>query len=245
MKFYLFIALSMIPFLGSAQWTKTELRSQKVKKSQEKLEYAALYSLDANQLRTMLKDAPERFSKSKGVIISLPTAGGKIEKFQVWESSNMDPALQKKYPDIKSYVGKGVKDPSVYLRFSVSPVGFLSMITRSGLSEFIEPYSDDRTVYAVFDSKAKRGQDKEPFECTTPEQLGVKTSEKKNNAASKKAAGFNTFRLALSCTGEYAQYHLTAAGTSVGATDTEKKATILAAMNASLTRLNSVFEKDL
>ncbi|CAI8937814.1 reprolysin-like metallopeptidase [Chryseobacterium sp. IT-36CA2] len=245
MKFYLIIALSMIPFLGSSQWTRTELRSQKVKKSQEKLEYAGLYSLDANQLRIALKDVPERFSKSKGVVISLPTAGGKIEKFQVWESSNMDPALQKKYPDIKSYVGTGVKDPSVYLRFSLSPVGFSSMITRSGLSEFIEAYSEDRTVYAVFDSNAKRGQDKEPFECSVTEVVEKSAAEKKSESVNKKLAGFNIFRLALSCTGEYAQYHLTVAGTPAGATDAQKMAVVLAAMNASLTRLNGVFEKDL
>ncbi len=240
MKKYFFLSIMLLPFLGQAQWTKTSLRTQKVKPSQEKLEYAALYSLDTNQLKLSLKDAPERFSGSKGVIVSLPTAGGKIEKFQVWESSNMDPALQKKYPDIKSYVGSGVDDPSVYLRFSMSPVGFSSMITRSGLSEFIEPYSEDRTVYAVFDSNARKGQDKEPFECSVIEE-----AEKKSESVSKKTAGFNIFRLALSCTGEYAQYHLTAAGTPATATDAEKKAVILAAMNASLTRLNGVFEKDL
>ncbi|WP_081873936.1 reprolysin-like metallopeptidase [Chryseobacterium sp. JM1] len=245
MKFYLFIALSMIPFLGSSQWRKTELKSQKVRTAQEKLKFSALYSLDADQLRTALKNTPERFSRSKGVIISLPTAEGKIEKFQVWESSNMDAELQKKYPDIKSYAGTSVNDPSVYLRFSMSPAGFSSMITRSGISEFIEPYSEDRAVYAVFDSKAKRGQENEPFECATKEDLQKTALGLQNGGTNKKLAGFNVFRLALSCTGEYAQYHLTATNTPAGATDAQKKAVILAAMNATLTRLNSVFEKDL
>lgn len=245
MKNYFFLSMLLIPFLGYSQWTKTTVRSQKVKPSQEKLEYAALYSLDAAQLKLTLKNAPERFSGSKGVIISLPTAGGKIEKFQVWESSNMDPALQEKYPDIKSYVGTGVNDPSVYLRFSMSPIGFSSMITRSGISEFIEPYTEDRAVYAVFDSNARRGHDKESFECATPEKVGAKDSEKKNSAVNKKLAGFNVFRLAITCTGEYAQYHLTATGTPATATEAQKKAVVLAAMNASVTRMNSVFEKDL
>ncbi|MBL1222808.1 T9SS type A sorting domain-containing protein [Chryseobacterium sp. L7] len=245
MKNFILASMLMLPFLGYSQWTKTSVRTQKVKASQEKLEYAGLYSLDTNQLKQALKDAPERFSRSKGVMVSLPTAGGKIEKFQVWESSNMDPALQKKYPDIKSYVGTGIEDPSVYLRFSMSPVGFSSMITRSGISEFIEPYTEDRAVYAVFDSNARRGQDKEPFECSVKEEAGKISAGKKNEAANKKVAGFNVFRLALSGTGEYGQYHLTAAGIPATASDAEKKTAILAAMNASLTRLNSVFEKDL
>ncbi|WP_180277223.1 reprolysin-like metallopeptidase [Chryseobacterium sp. 52] len=245
MKNYFFLSMLLIPFLGYAQWSKTSVRTQKVKPSQEKLEYAALYSLDTDKLRLTLKNAPERFSGSKGVMVSLPAVGGKIEKFQVWESSNMDPVLQAKYPDIRSYVGTSVDDPSVYLRFSVSPVGFSSMITRSGLSEFIEPYTEDRTVYAVFDSNARRGQDKEPFECTTPENSEGKDAGNKNSAVSKKTAGFNIFRLAMTCTGEYAQYHLTVAGTPAAATEAQKKAVVLAAMNATLTRLNAVFEKDL
>ncbi|AZA82875.1 hypothetical protein C1637_17985 [Chryseobacterium lactis] len=245
MKHYFFILTLMIPFLGFSQWTRTELKSQKVKKSQEKLEFSGLYSLNTGQLKQSLENAPARFSNNKGTIITLPTAHGKLEKFQVWEFSNMAPKLQAKYPDIKSYVGTALEDPTVYLRFSMSPVGFSSMITRSGISEFIEPYTEDRSVYAVFDSNARRGQDKEPFECSTMEAAEKATTEKKNNVVNKKTAGFNVFRLALSCTGEYAQYHLTTTGTPTTATDAQKKAVILAAMNASLTRLNGVFEKDL
>nr|WP_315029227.1 zinc-dependent metalloprotease family protein [uncultured Chryseobacterium sp.] len=246
MKHYFFLLSLMIPFLGFSQWTRTELRSQNVKKSQEKLEFAGLYALNADQLRQNLKNAPVRFSSEKGAVISLPTASGKMERFQVWEYSNMAPELQAKFPDIKSYVGTGVEDPTVYLRFSLSPVGFSSMITRSGKSEFIEPYTEDRTVYAVFDSNARRGQDKEPFECSTmDEALKKSATEKKNSAVNKKTAGFNTFRMAITCTGEYAQYHLNAAGTPATATDIQKKAVVLAAMNASLTRMNAVFEKDL
>ncbi|WP_068942339.1 hypothetical protein [Chryseobacterium timonianum] len=223
MKHYFFIIALMIPFLGFSQWKKTELRAQKVKKSQEKLEFSGLYSLDANQLHQLLKNAPARFSSQKGVVISLPTAQGKIEKFQVWEYSNMAPELQAKYPDIKSYVGTALEDPSVYLRFSLSPAGFSSMMTRSGISEFIEPYTEDRTVYAVFDSNARRGQDKEPFECSTMDKAMGDHIEKKNNAVNKKTAGFNTFRLAIACTHEYAEYHITGAGLPVTATEAQKK----------------------
>lgn len=245
MKHYFFIFSLLIPFLGFSQWSRTEARSQKIKKSQEKLEFAGLYTLNADQLRQNLKAAPARFSNEKGVIISLPTVNGKLERFRVWEFSNMAPELQAKYPDIRSYVGTGVEDPTVYLRFSISPVGFSSMITRSGISEFIEPYTEDRTVYAVFDSKARRGQDREPFECATKEEAEKNILGKNTNTAYKKTAGFNVFRMALSCTGEYAQYHLTATNTPATATDAQKKAVVLAAMNASLTRMNSVFERDL
>ncbi|ASK32489.1 propanediol utilization protein [Chryseobacterium sp. T16E-39] len=245
MKFYVLIALSMIPFLGSAQWKRTELRSQSVKKTQEKLQFSGLYTLDVNLLKQTLKNASSRTAKEKGIVISIPGVNGKMERFQVWEYSNLAPELQEKYPDIKSYIGTSTEDHSAYLRFSISPVGFSSMITRSGISEFIEPYSQDRSVYAVFDSKARKNQEIEPFKCSTAEDVGMHSVGNKNHSGNKKAAGFNTFRLAMSCTGEYAQYHLTAAGTPANATDAQKKAVILAAMNTTLTRLNGVFEKDL
>ncbi|REC47714.1 hypothetical protein [Chryseobacterium pennipullorum] len=169
----------MIPFSGFSQWTPTNLGARKVKESQEKLEFAALYVLNADQLRQSLKNAPLRFSSEKGTFISLPTASGRLEHFQVWESSNMAPQLQAKYPDIRSYVGTGVEDPTAYLKFSISPVGFSSMITRSGISEFIEPYTEDRTVYAVFDSNARRGQDKVPFEKSNLNEPQEKPVKKK------------------------------------------------------------------
>ncbi|WP_128572541.1 hypothetical protein [Chryseobacterium sp. P1-3] len=166
----------MVPFLGFSQWTRTELRSQKVKKNQEKLEFAGLYTLDANTLKQSLKNAPMRFSNAKGTVISVPNVQGRLEEFQVWESSNMAPGLQARFPDIRSYVGIGIEDPTAYLRFSLSPTGFSSMIIRSGLSEFIEPYTEDRMVYAVFDSNARRGQEKEPFECSTMDAVKKKCS---------------------------------------------------------------------
>lgn len=245
MKTRLFIFLVILPFLGFSQWAKTELRSQQIKKSQEKLDFKDLYVLDLNKLKQALENAPTRFSENKGVLISIPTIKGKTERFQVWEFSNMSPELQKKYPNIRSYVGSSMEDPSAYLRFSISPVGFSSMITRSGISEFIEPYTEDRTIYAIFDSKARKNQAGEPFKCSIKNQMKGNPAEKSNNSENKKTAGFNVFRMALSCTGEYAQYHLDAAGIPAGATDAQKKAVVLAAMNTSLTRLNAVFEKDL
>ncbi len=56
-----------------------------------------------------------------------------------------------------------------------------------------------------------------------------------------------TFRLAIVCSGEYAQFHLGASQQNVAsdATDEVKKAAVLSAMNTSMTRINGVFEKDL
>ncbi|WP_445755940.1 reprolysin-like metallopeptidase [Polaribacter sp.] len=56
-----------------------------------------------------------------------------------------------------------------------------------------------------------------------------------------------TYRLALVCSGEYADFHLSASQQNIPstATDQVKKATVLSAMNTSMTRVNGIFEKDL
>ena len=54
-----------------------------------------------------------------------------------------------------------------------------------------------------------------------------------------------TFRLALVCSGEYAEFHLNDQGVANNASDNTKKAAVLSAMNTSMTRINGVFERDL
>jgi subtilisin-like proprotein convertase family protein len=193
-----------------------------------------LMEVDLQAFKQTLSTATE-VGTGKGVEITLPTINGD-EKFKVWETSNFAPELRAQYPDIKSYVGRGVTDKSAYIRFSVSPQkGLSSMVLRADRgSEFIEPYTQDRSVYVVFDSKT-RTRNRLPFNCTT-EDVAI-NEELVNSLASEASRAdnqvFRTYRLALSCTGEYTAYH---GGTVAGA---------LAAMNATMTRVNGVLDVDM
>lgn len=224
----------IVPLLGFSQWSKTNLGASQVKEGKAKIEASAFYSLNEQQLKQNLQNAPERFSNMPGKIISIPTADGKTEKFQVWEASNFTPALQAKFPEIKSYIGIGIDDPTAYLRFSLSPLkGISSMTLRAGKSEFIERYTEDGK-YIVFDSKNHRNQGEIPFECSTPETAALVNDSQDLVNSNKSSAGvFKTFRLAQSVTGEYTTYH---GGTVEGAME---------GINATMTRVNGVFEKDL
>ena len=51
--------------------------------------------------------------------------------------------------------------------------------------------------------------------------------------------------MALACSGEYAQFHLTNQSIPASATDEQKKAAVLSAMNTTMTRVNGVFEIDI
>ena len=93
---------------------------------------------------------------------------------------------------------------------------------------FIEPYTNDASTYVVY-KKSDKKDNLNKFECTTIDdvktQLGTTITARPNADDGL----LRTFRLALSCTGEYAVYF--------GGT----KAQALAAMNNTMTRVNGVF----
>jgi hypothetical protein len=205
-------------------------QKNKIYSENQKLVY-----FDAFEFKKSLLNVTAKSLSNKGKEIVLPNVIGEMERFSVWESSNFDAELQAKFPEIRAYVGRGITDPTATLYFSFSPSGIQTMVMRAGEgSEFIESYANDNFTYVVFDSKT-RIKENSTFQCTTKgDSLAKELTTATNRYA--KAAGtssLRTFRLALSCTGEYAQFF---GGTVSGA---------LAGMNATMSRCNGIFEKDL
>jgi subtilisin-like proprotein convertase family protein len=193
-----------------------------------------LLEFNAAQFKQTLANVPQKSSGQEGVVIQLPNIKGALEKYQVWESSNFEPALQAQFPEIRAFVGKGITDPTAVLNFSFDPRGIQTMVFRADKgTEFIEPYTKDNSVYVVFDSET-RFKGKLPFVCST-EDLAVSQnlSDKLVNATQASNEVYKTMRLALSCTAEYTTFH---GGTVPLA---------LAAMNATMLRCNAIFERDL
>ncbi|WP_415329023.1 reprolysin-like metallopeptidase [Chryseobacterium sp. MMS23-Vi53] len=221
----------------NAQWSPTSFKGEKVRKETNDRAY---YSLDIAALRSQLANAKETGKGAKAVEISLPTIDGKVERFAVYSFPVVVKELADQY-QLGSYVGVGIDDPSKYLRFSVAPNDFQSMIIKGGEYEFIEPANSDKTVYGIH---PKSGKDGKGFLCSTDEspaavkqidqllKKGHSISNQPTNFAKSTDQKYRTMRLAMSVTGEYTQFH---GGTVAGA---------LAAINATMTRVNGVFEKD-
>lgn len=192
-----------------------------------------VFELDEATMKQSLVAVQGKAVKENETVIEIPNKNGVLEKFSVWESSNFESDLQAKYPEIRAYEGIGITDPGASISFSFSPQGIQTMVLRGeNDTEFIEKYSQGSKAYVVFDSKSrKRGS--LPFSCKTED---VSLNKQLLSKTSKLAASngvYKTFRLALSCTAEYTTYH---GGTVAGA---------LAAMNATMTRVNGIFNKDL
>ncbi len=194
----------------------------------------AFYTVDLATLKQSLQNASDKFSGKPGVVVEFPNRNGEIEKFLVWENSNFAPELQAQFPDIRSYVGNGLEDKTARINFSLSPEGVQTLVFRADLgTEFIEPYTKDHAVYVFFDSQS-RNTARLPFNCNTVDQrLNQELLDDTRIANRSNNQVYKTMRLALSCTGEYGAYF---GGTVAGA---------LAGMNATMTRVNGVFEKDM
>jgi subtilisin-like proprotein convertase family protein len=216
-------------------WNKykgsTPIASKSIDRSNFPKDYD-LYQLDFNSMKQILITAPNRFSNSTGVIVTMPNRKGKLERFQVYESSNFTPELQLVHPDIRAYIGIGLDDKLAQLRLSISPQGIQTMVFRTDArNEFMEPYSADGSVYAIYNSSLNK--EETSFVCSTIEASGVNKNAINQNQLQRSNTGqMKVVRLALSCTGEYTSSFGGAAGA-------------FAQMNATMTRVNGVFEKDL
>ncbi|WP_419488834.1 reprolysin-like metallopeptidase [Chryseobacterium bernardetii] len=234
--------LGMLLITGASFAQTDRLWSQEFSKSSSEtfenklgIRNPKLFSLNINGLKNALAKAPKRLAagEKSEAIISFPNSDGRMESFKVRENSNFTPELAAKYPDIKSYVGQGLEDPNSTVYFSVSPLGLSSMeIYGDKSAVFIEPYAKDLSTYVVY-KKSDKNDDLSKFECTVID-VAKKGVSNTSIAARPNAddSTLRTFRLALSCTGEYTAYF--------GGT----KAQALAAMNNTMTRVNGVFEKD-
>jgi hypothetical protein len=199
-----------------------------------------LYDLDLRPLKQQLFTVVDASAARRSTTITLPNADGEMEQFVVVEASNFEPALQERYPDIRAFSGRGITDPTATIKLSYSPQGIQTMLFRTNgkANEFIEAYSQDHTVYAVFRSQRNKGN--MGWVCSTPEQTlvnGINNEVNNLNITQRSGGNLKTLRLAQSVTAEYSNYF--------GATSSAQVSLVLAAVNATLTRCNGVYEKDL
>lgn len=243
MRCKLLVLAIFFAFMAQAQeryWsspTNTSIQKDKRTERGSYPEKFTLQQLSEDEFLSTLTSAESRLlPNANASIITLPNSDGTYETFKVLEASNFAKSLQDQFPNIRSYVGKGITDKYATVRISTGPRGIQAMIIRAGKStEFIEPYSVDHTVYAVYKSQRSKGA--LPFTCSTEEQTIA--SKVQQSIASKTQSNSGTlldFRLAISCTGEYANYF--------GATSSADEQLVLDAFNATMTRVNGIFEND-
>ncbi|MBV8328116.1 reprolysin-like metallopeptidase [Chryseobacterium sp.] len=238
----------MCTLVGGAafgQWTPATAKVYSKKKTVDMraTSMESHFKLNIDLLRSQLKGAQEMGSNARPVVISIPTLSGKIERFNVYSFPVVVKELADQY-ELGSYIGTSVDDPTRQIRFSVAPNDFQSMLFSGGDYEFIDPVDKANGLYSVHPKTNKTAGGNKPFECaTTEDPAAVRDMQEMYNTArnfSHNSGTFNrssdkkyrTMRLVVSTTGEYTQKF---GGTTAGA---------LTQINATMTRVNGVFEKD-
>jgi subtilisin-like proprotein convertase family protein len=206
------------------------------------------YNLSSRDLKLELKEISNQVSSVQGkrIKVSFPLADGQMVDFLVKENRVMDSALAKKFPNNKSYSGMSVSNPNMRIHFSVNELGLHAMITSHGnIVQYIDPFKDGSKIvperYEVI-TRSNFRTDGDKLSCFTE----FTKYQLKRNVQSVKNFDqkLRTYRLALSATGEYSQYHISAAGAQ-SKSEQEQKAVVLAAMTTALTRVNALFQNEL
>ena len=134
-----------------------------------------LFDLSVDDFNAQLMSITDH-SEKKSCTINLPNAYGNDEQFEVYEASNFEPDLQARFPEIRAFSGSGITDKFATLKMSISPTGIQAMIFRTeGENEYIESYTQDHTIYAVFHSQ--KNNINFPWKCYSPEERFIESTE--------------------------------------------------------------------
>ena len=243
------VSISAISFGQATVWKKIDSKNatalEKLPRDSNPSEFD-LYEINLVSLKSRLTKAPSKNSgQTSTVVIAFPNAQGQLENFRIYESSVMHRDLASRFPEIQGYVGEGIDDKSASIHFTTTIFGLHTMTLAADKGAcYIDPYSKDLNHYMVY-SKANLTTNK-VFSCGFDDidprpNFNVENDESVQNRSENGL--YKTYRLAFSCTIEYAAFHVNAAGLNAG-TLAQKKAAVLAAQNVTMARINPIYERD-
>lgn len=175
-----------------------------------------LASLVANNLHNVLFAAPHEnnvWTANSALIILLPVPDGSFQKFKVIESPVMAEELAVQFPNIKTFNVLGIDDANASGKLDWTEFGFHAMIKTIGLGTFfIDPFCrNNQTNYISYYSSDFQKDvinmlpEAEVFENNNFNNIQNKITSVNNVQAVCAGNNLRKYRLAVACTGEYAQ----------------------------------------
>jgi hypothetical protein len=197
--------------------------------------------LNRAALEEVLRQAPMESvgqSSVKGVQLTLPLPDGTLGRFRIEESPIMAPELAARFPEIKTYRGQGIDDPTTTVRFDVTPTGFHAQLISATETVYVDPYANDTSSNYISYRKQDVGKSRS-FSCLFDEGDSVGGKDISDirlrvpQIVPSNGQTLRTYRLALAATAEYT---IAAGGTVPLA---------MARMTTSLNRVNGIYEREL
>jgi len=130
------------------------------------------YIVNEERLRELLREAPlESSQHSRDVVITVPMPDGSFERVALQESPIFSPELQAQYPEMRTYHGIGVDDPSIQGRLDFTPAGFHAMLFTDDGVVFVDPAQrGDTSTYISYWKADVAG---ESFQCDVDGATGT------------------------------------------------------------------------
>lgn len=220
--------------LNEAEWSARGVRAI------QPVSYTA-HSVDEVHLRAMLQEL-----HSEGAM-SIPLPEGGLRAFRIWPNGLMAPELAESYPEIRTFSGQAIDDPTVTLRMDITPQGFRAMVMDPKTGDwFIDPYIHGQTGANISYRKKdlRKVGPTASLSCSYDQVNDVEAEMARTeqwigqlDASRAGDCRLRTYRLALACTGEYANFQ----GSN---TSNNNRSFALGAMVTTMNRVNAQFERD-
>jgi hypothetical protein len=203
-----------------------------------------VYTLDEPTLKLILWNLSE--DPKEGAIIELPAPNGTMRQFKVWQTPMMPDVLAAKYPDTKTFTAEAIDDRMVTAKLDFTLYGFSAMIYDGENTCFIDPYDNFHDGFYMVHYKRDEtrafnqtmhcevGGNEEPV--ATDQMVTLPAGTPQNAQKTYNGHYKRTYRLALSCSHQYAQ---AATGLS-----SPTIAQVFAKMTTSMNRVNGVYNRE-
>lgn len=164
---------------------------------------------DTSLVNKLLRLAPEG-KKGASLVVEFPNENQGIESFRLIPIPVMTPRVAKANPNIRAFRGKSTTRPGVYLRLTLSSLGFSgTMRTPSGMF-FIQARKGSNQDYFVYQrGVGEHAETQYPF-CSTKaphKAMTFKQNESEKSTREPLQTGLlKTYRIAVAGSGEYTQH---------------------------------------
>ncbi len=248
MYLLLFINLAIPSLAQDNLWkdvSKSEVISLEKNKKIASISQYRLVSVEPEALKEILRQAPLQFSKdaqNRTVTLPLPMPDGTIQEFEIQNAPIMHPDLASRYPEIQTYIGKGIDDPTATARLDFTTKGFhAQIISEKEGTILIDPLKEEQLDVYISFNKKNYADGVSNFKCYNPNIPHTVVQEKSQQFYAGDCQ-LRRYRLALACTGEYAVFHDPPNPPTV---PTPRTAVVLSAMMTTMNRVNGIYERDL
>lgn len=237
----IFVIVSVLAFpLWGQSWTRVETSSipQRGQRNINPQKFIAA-AIDDQIMKDILWTAPDELTfdpkTDKHTLLNVMLADGSMEEFSIVRYQMMEPNLAKDYDYIRTFHGLSTSDASRRIRINYTLRGFRATITDSNGQTYIDHFqrndNNHRIIYYRNDFAAH-----EEWTCAfkeeKPKYFGKPTSTERSGDCL-----FRSYRLSMTATGEYSNYH--------GATSIADSGLVMSAIVTTVDRVNDVFEQDL